>query len=196
MCWKRYFRTPLCYPGNHCCVCQAQCFYLRKLTTLVITRSKMQRTKQSNRQSTVVVLHADHDVTPLQIFKSENQSKCKGLKSWLSNFPLSDNKSVNFASFSRKWIIQCKTEYWSTFSFTLSNLSSLSNTSLTSTGNNIKIRSSFLVINKAGNVDINYVLLKFENMLDTVINHINLNSKHHVKCKFALKFIKLVFITN
>ena len=32
--------------------------------------------------------------------------------------------------------------------------------------------------------------------LDVVISHINLISKHHDKCKFALKVIQLVIITK
>ena len=58
------------------------------------------------------------------------------------------------------------------------------------------IRSSFLEMHNVGNVDICVDLLKFEYMLDTAINHLNLSSKYHVKCKFALKFITLVIITN
>ena len=38
--------------------------------------------------------------------------------------------------------------------------------------------SSFPVIHKVGNVGI-FVLLKFENKLDTVFGHFNFNSKHH-----------------
>ena len=38
--------------------------------------------------------------------------------------------------------------------------------------------SSFLVTNTVGNVDI-FVFLRFENILDSVISHIKLNSMYH-----------------
>ena len=46
------------------------------------------------------------------------------------------------------------------------------------------VQSSFPVILKVGNVGI-FVLLKFENKLDTVISHMNFNSIHHNKFKFV-----------
>ena len=55
--------------------------------------------------------------------------------------------------------------------------------------------SSFPVVYKVGNVHIN-VLLKFGNKLDRGINHFNFNSKHHDKCKFALKLIGLLTVFN
>ena len=44
--------------------------------------------------------------------------------------------------------------------------------------------SSFLGKHKVGNVDI-FVLLEFENELDTVTSHNNYNSMHHDKFTFA-----------
>ena len=44
----------------------------------------------------------------------------------------------------------------------------------------VSINSSFLVIHKMGNVSIK---------VDTVVSDIYLDSKYHVKCKFASKFI-------
>ena len=54
---------------------------------------------------------------------------------------------------------------------------------------------SFLVIHKFGNVDI-FVLLKFENNLDTVVGYINFYSKQHDEYKSTLKFIHLVLFFN
>ena len=48
--------------------------------------------------------------------------------------------------------------------------------------------TSFPVMEKDGNVGI-FVLLNFENILDTVINPINLNQMHHFKFKFVQQFI-------
>ena len=50
-------------------------------------------------------------------------------------------------------------------------------------------------LHKVSNVGI-FVLLKFENKLDIVISHINFISKHHDKCKCALKFVHLVTFPN
>ena len=41
-----------------------------------------------------------------------------------------------------------------------------------------------------------FVLHDFENILDKIISHINLNSMHHNKLKSALKAIQLVTISN
>ena len=54
------------------------------------------------------------------------------------------------------------------------------------------LHSSFPVIHKVGI----FVSLKFENKSDTVISHINFNSKCHDKCEFALNLIQLVTIFN
>ena len=40
------------------------------------------------------------------------------------------------------------------------------------------------------------ILLKFENKIDKEINHFNLNSKHYVKRKSALKLNRLLTIYN
>ena len=55
--------------------------------------------------------------------------------------------------------------------------------------------SSFPVIHKVGNVGI-FVLLKFENKLNREISHFNFISKHYDKCKFALKLIWLIPVSN
>ena len=39
-------------------------------------------------------------------------------------------------------------------------------------------------------------IIKFENKLDIVISHINLISKQHDKCKFALKVIQFITIPD
>ena len=59
----------------------------------------------------------------------------------------------------------------------------------------MNIYSSFAVIRKIGNVGF-YVLFTFENKVDIVISHINFNSKHYDKCKYALKLIWMVTIFN
>ena len=41
-----------------------------------------------------------------------------------------------------------------------------------------------------------FALLKFENKLDREINHFNFNSKYYEKCKFALKLIGLLSVSN
>ena len=41
-----------------------------------------------------------------------------------------------------------------------------------------------------------FVSLKFENKLDREINHFNFNSKHYEKCKFALKLIEFLTVSN
>ena len=46
-----------------------------------------------------------------------------------------------------------------------------------------------------GNAGI-FVLLEFENKLDREISHFNLNSKSHVKCKFTLKQIWFLTVSN
>ena len=51
-----------------------------------------------------------------------------------------------------------------------------------------QLRNSIEFSRKVDNVDI-FALLKFETKLDEEINHFNFNSKHHDKCKFALKLI-------
>ena len=55
--------------------------------------------------------------------------------------------------------------------------------------------SSFPIIHKVGNVDI-IVLLNFENNSNTVINHVNFNSKCHDKNELVLNLIQLVTISN
>ena len=50
----------------------------------------------------------------------------------------------------------------------------------------------FSVIHKFENVDI-LVLLKFENRK---LSHFNLSSKHYGKCKFTLKLIWLLIVSN
>ena len=55
--------------------------------------------------------------------------------------------------------------------------------------------SSFPVIHKVGNIGI-FVLLKFENKMEREIIHLNYNSEHHDKCKFVLKLIKLLTVSN
>ena len=55
--------------------------------------------------------------------------------------------------------------------------------------------SSFPIIREVGNVDI-FVLLKFENKLETVVGHINFYSLQYDKCKSALKFIHLLLLFN
>ena len=59
----------------------------------------------------------------------------------------------------------------------------------------LKSHSSFPVIHKVGNFDI-FVLFKFENKLDREINPFNFNSKHYDKCKFSLKLIRLLTVSN
>ena len=39
-----------------------------------------------------------------------------------------------------------------------------------------------------GNIDM-FLLLKFENKVDTVVSHIHFNSKHYYKCIIASQFI-------
>ena len=55
--------------------------------------------------------------------------------------------------------------------------------------------SSFPVIHKIGKVGI-FVLLRVENKLDRGINHFSLNPEYHDKCKFPLKFIRLLTVSN
>ena len=51
------------------------------------------------------------------------------------------------------------------------------------------------VRHKVGNVDI-FVLLKFENKIAREICHSDYNSKHYDKCKFDLKLIKFLTVSN
>ena len=53
----------------------------------------------------------------------------------------------------------------------------------------------FPAIHKYGNVGI-FVFIKFENMLDREINPLNFNSKHYDKCKFSLKHIGFLTVSN
>ena len=57
------------------------------------------------------------------------------------------------------------------------------------------LHMSFPVRHKVGNVGM-FVLLKFQNKLDRELSHFNLNSKHHDKCKFTLKLIWLLTVSN
>ena len=59
----------------------------------------------------------------------------------------------------------------------------------------LKSHSSLPVIHKVGNFGI-FVLFKFENKLDIEINPFNFNSKHYDKCKFSLKLIGLLTVSN
>ena len=51
------------------------------------------------------------------------------------------------------------------------------------------------MIHKVGNVDI-FLLLKFENKIAREICHSDYNSKHYDKCKFDLKLIKFLTVSN
>ena len=61
--------------------------------------------------------------------------------------------------------------------------------------NELVNQSSFPVIHKVGNVGI-FVLVKCETKLDKEINHFSFNSKHYKKCKFTLKLIGLLTVSN
>ena len=52
-----------------------------------------------------------------------------------------------------------------------------------------------LVRHKVGNVDIFVFYLNSKIKVDTVVRHIYLDSKYHLKCKFASTFIQLVIIS-
>ena len=52
-------------------------------------------------------------------------------------------------------------------------------------------QSTFIELHKVGNVCI-FVFITFENKVDIIVSHINVNSKNHGKCKFHEKFILLV----
>ena len=61
---------------------------------------------------------------------------------------------------------------------------------------NTKQQRSCPVIHKVGNADM-FVLLKFENKLDTLYQSLKFfNSKHHDKCKFASTLIQLLTIAH
>ena len=63
------------------------------------------------------------------------------------------------------------------------------------TYNFVWTRSSLSVIHKVRNVG-SFLLLKFKNKLDKEINHFKFNSMHYEECKFGLKLIGLLTVSN